>query len=70
MALAAADARVEHIVKWTIYMVQGQPPGPAMGAFQQVLGPLPNPPATSVLFVAGLAHPGFLLEVDAVVPDA
>jgi enamine deaminase RidA (YjgF/YER057c/UK114 family) len=37
-----------------------------MGAFQQVFGPLQNPPAISVLFVAGLANPDFLLEVEAV----
>ena len=66
VALASADARVEHVVKWTVYVVQGQPVGPAMGAFQQVLGPLPNPPTISVLFVTGLAHPDFLLEVEAV----
>jgi len=35
-------ARVAHVEKWTIYVVKGQPVGPAMGAFQQVLGPLPN----------------------------
>jgi enamine deaminase RidA (YjgF/YER057c/UK114 family) len=66
VALASADARVEHVVKWTVYVVQGQPVGPAMGAFQQVLGALPNPPTISVLFVTALAHPGFLLEVEAV----
>jgi len=64
--LAAAGARPEHIVKWTIYVVQGQPLGPAMGGFQQVLGRLEQPPTISVLFVAGLANPDFLLEVEAV----
>ena len=66
VALEAADARVEHVVKWTVYVVQGQPLGPAMGGFQQVLGELPNPPVISVLYVAGLAHPDFLLEVEAI----
>ena len=71
LALAAANVGIEHVVKWTVYVVQGQPLGPAMGAFQQVLGPLPKPPTISVLFVAGLAHPDFLLEVEAtaVVPE-
>ena len=71
VALAAANAGIEHVVKWTIYVVQGQPLGPAMGAFQQVFGPLPKPPTISVLFVAALAHPDFLLEVEAtaVVPE-
>lgn len=65
-ALAAAGARLEHVVKWNVYVVQGQPIGPAMGAFQEVLGRPADPPAISVLFVAGLAHPDFLLEMDAV----
>ena len=71
VALAAANAGIEHLLKWTIYVVQGQPLGPAMGAFQQVLGPPPKPPTISVLFAAALAHPDFLLEVEAtgIVPD-
>jgi enamine deaminase RidA (YjgF/YER057c/UK114 family) len=71
VALAAANAGIEHVVKWTIYVVQGQPLGPGMVAFQQVFGPLPKPPTISVLFVAALAHPDFLLEVEAtaVVPE-
>jgi enamine deaminase RidA (YjgF/YER057c/UK114 family) len=66
VALASADAGIEHVVKWTVYVLHGQPVGPAMGAFQKVFGPLQNPPVISVLFVAGLAHPDFLLEVEAV----
>ena len=66
VALDSAGARVEHVVKWTVYVVEGQSVGPAMGGFQQVLGQLPNPPAISVLFVAALAHPDFLLEVEAI----
>ena len=67
VALASADARVEHVVKWTVYVLHGQPLGPAMAAFQQVFGQLLNPPTIPVVFVAGLAHPDFLLEVEAVV---
>jgi enamine deaminase RidA (YjgF/YER057c/UK114 family) len=71
VALAAGGARAEHVVKWNVYIVQGQAPEPAMGAFQKVLGPLPAPPIITVLYVAGLANPDFLLEVDAiaVVPE-
>jgi enamine deaminase RidA (YjgF/YER057c/UK114 family) len=71
LALASAKASIEHVVKWTVYVVQGQPLGLAFGAFQQVFGHLPKPPTVSVLFVAGLAHPDFLLEVEAtaVVPE-
>lgn len=66
VALAAGGARAEHVVKWTVFVVQGQPMEPAIAGFQQVLGELPNPPAISVLFVAALANPDFLLEVEAI----
>lgn len=71
IALASAGARVEDVVKWTFHIVQGQPMGPAMAAFQQAFGTLPDPPTISVVVVMGLADPGFLLEVDAiaVVPE-
>jgi enamine deaminase RidA (YjgF/YER057c/UK114 family) len=35
-------------------------------SLQRVWGNRPNPPAISVMFVAGLAHPDFLAEMDAV----
>ena len=71
VALAAGGAKAEHVVKWNVYIVQGQAPEAAMGAFQKVLGPLPNPPIITVLYVAAFANPDFLLEVDAiaVVPE-
>jgi enamine deaminase RidA (YjgF/YER057c/UK114 family) len=65
-ALAAADAGLEHIIKWTIYVVQGQDVRTGLGVFQKVWGVRPNPPTISVLFVAGLANPSFLCEIDAV----
>jgi len=65
-ALHGAGASPEHVVKWTIYAVDGQPIGPAMGGFMQVLGALEKPPTISVVFVAGLANPAFLIEVEAV----
>ena len=70
-ALAGANARPEHVVKWNIYAVQGQSPAPAMAAFQRELGAMPNPPVITVVYVAALANPDYLLEVDAVavVPD-
>jgi enamine deaminase RidA (YjgF/YER057c/UK114 family) len=65
-ALAAAGAGLEHVVKWNIYIVQGQPLGPGFAAFQRVWGQRPNPPTITGMFVAGLAHPDFLVEIDAV----
>jgi enamine deaminase RidA (YjgF/YER057c/UK114 family) len=43
----------------------------AAGAFREVLGDFSRPPVITVLFVAALANPAFLLEVDgiAVVPE-
>ena len=70
-ALAAAGAGLEHVVKWNIYVVQGQPLQPGFEVFQRVWGNRPNPPTITGLFVAGLANPDFLLEMDgiAVVPQ-
>lgn len=65
-ALAAAGAGLEHIVHWKIYLVQGQPLEPAFAVFQQVWGRRPNPPAITMLIVAGLANPAFLAEIDAI----
>ncbi|MCU7918581.1 MAG: RidA family protein [Candidatus Thiodiazotropha sp. (ex Epidulcina cf. delphinae)] len=71
IALSAAGARLENIIKWNVYVVQGQPPQPAFEVFRRVWGNRPNPPLVTVLFVAGLANPDFLLEIEAiaVVPD-
>lgn len=70
-ALAAAGARPEHVVKWNLYVVQGQSLAVGYEAFRRVWGDRPNPPTISMFFVAGLAHPDFLAEMDAiaVVPE-
>jgi enamine deaminase RidA (YjgF/YER057c/UK114 family) len=70
-ALAAVGARPEHVVKWNIYVVQGQSVQEGYAAFQSVWGNLPNPPVITVVFVAGLGRPDLLAEIDAiaVVPD-
>jgi enamine deaminase RidA (YjgF/YER057c/UK114 family) len=70
-ALQAAGAGLEHVIKWNLYLVQGQPLEPGFAVFQRVWGRRPNPPAISMMYVAGLANPDFLLEMDAiaVVPE-
>lgn len=70
-ALAAGGAGFEHVRKWTIYVVQGQSVETGLEAFQKVWRQRSNPPAISVLFVAALANPDFLVEIDAiaVVPE-
>ena len=65
-ALAAGGAGLEHVVKWNIYVVHGQSVQAGLEAFQKVWGQRSNPPAISVLFVSALAHPDFLVEIDAV----
>jgi enamine deaminase RidA (YjgF/YER057c/UK114 family) len=70
--LEVAGARVEHLVQWNIYIVHGQPIQPAFEAFQRWWGDRPNPPANSVMLVAGFLPADFLLGIDAVavVPQA
>jgi len=70
-ALAAAGAQPEHVVKWNIYVLQGQSVQDGFAAFQSVWGNPSNPPVITVVFVAGLGHPDFLAEIDAiaVVPE-
>jgi enamine deaminase RidA (YjgF/YER057c/UK114 family) len=71
-ALEAAGARLEDVVKWNVYIVQGQALLEGYEAFQQVWGNRPNPPAITAAFVSELANPEFLVEIDAiaVVPEA
>jgi enamine deaminase RidA (YjgF/YER057c/UK114 family) len=65
-ALAAGGAGLEHVIKWNLYLVQGQPLQPGFEVFQRVWNRRPNPPLISMIRVAGLANPDFLLEMDAI----
>ena len=65
-ALEAGGAGPEHIIKWNIYVVEGQSLQAGFAAFQNAWPQTPNPPAITGVFVSGLAHPDFLLEMDAV----
>jgi enamine deaminase RidA (YjgF/YER057c/UK114 family) len=65
-ALAAGGAGPEHINKWNIYIVEGQSLQAGFTAFQNAWPQTPNPPAITGVFVSGLAHPDFLVEMDAV----
>lgn len=65
-ALAAAGAGLEHVIKWNVYIVQGQSLQAGFAAFQRAWGRRPNPPAITGMFVAGLANPDYLVEIDAV----
>jgi enamine deaminase RidA (YjgF/YER057c/UK114 family) len=65
-AVAAGGAKLEHVVKWNVFIVQGQSLLPGFEAFQRAWGERPNPPTVTGVFVAGLAHPDFLVEIDAI----
>ncbi|MGS2763703.1 RidA family protein [Sinomicrobium sp. M5D2P9] len=65
IALSTCNANFENLVKLTIYIVQGQDLYSAFQTSQNFLGQLSSPPAISVLMVAGLANPDFLIEIDA-----
>jgi len=63
--LEQAGAKLENIVKFNVYLVQGQNPQEGFEAFQKRWHSK-SFPAVTVLFVAGLAHPDWLVEMDAV----
>jgi enamine deaminase RidA (YjgF/YER057c/UK114 family) len=65
-ALAAAGATLENVIKWNILIVQGQSLPAGFEVFQRVWGRRANPPAITVMYVAGLANPDFLIEMDAI----
>lgn len=65
-ALTAASARPEQIIKWNVYLVQGQSLQAGFTAFQQFWGVQPKLPAITSIYVSGLAHPDFLVEMDAI----
>jgi enamine deaminase RidA (YjgF/YER057c/UK114 family) len=65
-ALAAGGAKLEHVIKWNVHIVQGQPLGPGFEAFQRAWGDRPNPPIVTMSFVSALASPDFLVEIEAV----
>src|SRR5215203_3268341 len=65
-ALAAGGAEPEHVVKWNLLVVEGESLEAGFSAFRGAWGDPPNPPAITMAFVAGLANPDYLVEMDAV----
>jgi enamine deaminase RidA (YjgF/YER057c/UK114 family) len=69
--LQAGGGTLDHVIKWNVYFVEGQDAKIAFQALQEDLKKMPHPPIITGLYVAALAQPDFLLEMDAiaVVPD-
>lgn len=63
IALEAAGASRADVVRLTVHIVQGHEPAEAFKAAQEVWGP--HPTTVTVLLVAGLANPVFLVEIEA-----
>ena len=63
--LEETDAKLENVVKFNIYLVLGQNPQEGFQVFQEKWGNNPNYPVITVIFVAGLGNPDWLIEIDA-----
>jgi len=68
--LEKADAELENVVKFNIYLVEGQNPQDGFEVFQKMWKENRNYPIVTVLFVSGLGDPDWLVEIDglAIVP--
>jgi len=64
--LEAAGASVADVVKWTILCLDGAPLAEGLCAFEEFWPQDAPPPAITVAFVAGLAVPGAMVEIEAV----
>jgi enamine deaminase RidA (YjgF/YER057c/UK114 family) len=65
LALEACGAGFSNLVKLSIHLVQGQDASAAFQASLPFLSGMPHPPVITVVYVAGLVHPDYLLEIDA-----
>jgi enamine deaminase RidA (YjgF/YER057c/UK114 family) len=70
-ALEACGCSFDHVVKMGIYLVHGQDLRPAFEVAQQFMSKSKEQPTVTGFMVPGLAHPDYLLEVDAIafLPD-
>lgn len=64
--LADTGATLENVIKFNIHILQGQNPQDGFLAFKERWGDKEKFPIVTVLFVAGLAHPDWLVEIDAI----
>ena len=66
IALKACGAGYDNLVKLNIYIVQGQDLRRSFEASRKLLANVAKQPIVTVLFVAGLVNPDFLVEIDAI----
>jgi len=66
IALEACGATFSDLVKLNIYLLQGQDAREGFEASKKFMGTISNPPIVTVLFVSGLGHPDYLVEIDAI----
>ena len=66
IALKSCGANFENLVKLNIYIVQGQDLRKGFEASRKLLSNISKQPIVTVLFVAGLVNPDYLIEIDAI----
>ena len=66
VALDAAGASIDHVVKWNIFFVKGQSAQNAMKAVQPTLSKVKKPALVTGVFVEALTNPDYLIEIEAV----
>ncbi len=67
--LDEVGADLTNVVKWNVFVKQGEDPMPAFAVFQQAwnrMGKDHDPPAITLCYVASLTLPDWLLEVELV----
>jgi len=65
-ALASENATFDDVIKLNIYMVDGCDPAVGLKAFKESIGEMEKPPLITVLKVASLANPLYLIEIEAI----
>ena len=63
--IEAAGGRLEDLVKVTLVIQHGVDLQAGFAAWMKLWGQRTNPPTVTALFVAGLAHPDYLIEIEA-----
>ena len=64
--LHASGCTIDHVVKWTVYILEGMDPYKGFQAFQGKFGAMEIPAAITVIQVAGFALPSCLVEIEAI----